>query len=70
MDVILSHYIQFKLGLKWHYTVKVKIGICYLEELFLPDVTPFIDVAQCILVDLVILNNIFNLNIIHLDVKH
>lgn len=52
------------------YTVKVKMGSCYLEELFLPDVTPkmtFIDVTQCIMVESLILN-IFVLNIANLDV--
>ncbi len=53
------------------HTVKVKMGSCYLEELFLPYVTPkmiFTDVAQCIMVESFILN-IFVLNIVNLDVK-
>lgn len=53
------------------HTVKVKMGSCYLEELFLPYVTPkmiFTDVAQCIMVESFILN-IFVSNIVNLDVK-
>ncbi len=47
------------------------MGSCYLEELFLPYVTPkmiFTDVAQCIMVESFMLT-IFVLNIVNLDVK-
>lgn len=46
------------------YTIKVKMGSRYLEELFLPNVTPrmiFIDLTQCIMESFIL--NIFDLNI-------